>query len=474
MVENIKSKTGIKCNEKDLFDKLKQIVETVASIKENSCSLEKKYFHYSKIKYAKPLNRSIVYFSNKKSEENWNRTKWAFQRHIMNSSFYKRYAKHVELLNSDTYFSFYNFISKFIPYVFYKKVTTDEIREITVGFFKILKKEGTTSSLKEFSAGWKPQGNYKINDSLVIRKPKQRDFNNIKMDAEETNFDSVFHNSNAVIELTFLQKNGGDNHLVLTEILHFIISVFKIGRIDTTWIYSTAFDYFDMIPTGYMIERVNSHYKTKFTKKDVLFLRNTLDFVNKNYKDLDFNPINFGEKNQLGIALNTYHNAVKNLGSFRTEITPYAVKIINGLLIKEHDDSTARFVRRTSIFLYYLGIRHKDTEQILKIAYTWRSNYFHGTSTKKPKNDGKNKHGLTPKFVELFVLNCARLIIFTLIILKKNNGDDLSKLIDKTYTIEGIKKLKTELKKTKKYFSTYKNGIKIKEPNALDVEILEC
>ncbi len=474
MKRKVKAKIEIKCDEKDLFDKLKQIVEDIASIKENSCSLEKKYFHYSKIEYAKPLKRAIVRYSDKKSEESWNRMKWAYERQIMNSPFYKRYTKHMKSLDSDSHFNFYDFISQFIPYAFYKKITTKEIREITDGFFKILKKEGATSSLKEFSAGWKPQGNYKINDSLIIRKPKRSDFDNIKMDADKTNFDSIFNNSNAVIELTFLQKNGGDNHFVLTEILHFILSLFKIGRINTTWRYSTKFDYFEMIPSGLMIDHVNSYNKTKFTKKDVLFLRNTLDFVNKNYRDTEFNPINFGEKNQLGIALNTYHNAIRNLGYFHTEIMPYAVKIINGLLIKEHDDSTARFVRRTSIFLYYLGIRHKDTEQILKIAYTWRSNYFHGTSTAKPKKDGQNKHGLTPKFVELFVLNCARLLILTLVILKKNNGDELSKLIDEAYTIEGIKKLKTELKKTKKYFSTYKNGIKIKEFDVLNVEILEC
>jgi len=107
----------------------------------------------------------------------------------------------------------------------------------------------------------------------------------------------------------------------------------------------------------------------------------------------------------------------------------------------------------------------------LDIVYNWRSDYFHGKPIDKSK--GSKKVQLTEKYIELFMLNCARLLIFTLIILKQRDGERLAELIDNTYTIEGIKKLKLELSTVKKYIPICKEGIKIKE-NGLYADILEC
>ena len=123
--------------------------------------------------------------------------------------------------------------------------------------------------------------------------------------------------------------------------------------------------------------------------------------------------------------------------------------------------------------MYYLGIRNKDTKKILDIAYEWRSDYFHGTPTKRKKIQNKENSQLTEKYVELFMLNCARLIIFSLIILKQKNGKLLTNLIDNAYTIEGIKKLESELSMVSKYIPIHTKGIKIKE-SGLDVDIIEC
>ena len=214
----------------------------------------------------------------------------------------------------------------------------------------------------------------------------------------------------------------------------------------------------------------NAYLRTDFKKKDVNKFKKTYNFLMKNFTKFDFHVHNY--RGRLGIALKTYHDALSQLGSF-AETTPYAVKIINSLLIVERDNSKNRFVNRVFIFLYYLGIRNTKTREILEIAYTWRSNYFHGAPTKEKKSKSMKNNQLTEKYIELFMLNCARLLIFTLIILKHKNGKELTKLIDNTYTIEGIKKLKSELSVVRKYMPIYKNGIKIKE-DGLYVDILEC
>ena len=255
--------------------------------------------------------------------------------------------------------------------------------------------------------------------------------------------------------------------------LNFILSLFKLVNIRSLGTFHTSFDYFDKmyLESYFFHNSYHQDFKTQFKKKDVNKLKNTIDFIIKNYRYTLSNNLH---DDRLGTAIRNYRRGINDLGFFHSQTTPYAVKVINGLLVADRSDSKDKFVTRTLIFLRYLGIRNKNTKKILQYAYDWRSNDGHGTPIEKTKREIEKKLKLTPLYIELFMLNCARLLLFTLVVLKKNSGKELTALIDNTNTVNGIKKLNSELRKTKKYFSVYREGIKIKEGRYLDAEILEC
>lgn len=464
-----------KCNKKDLFENLKKHANNIIYYKKNSCALERKYYHYPKIKYVKKFKKDLNLSRATKLESDWSHFSAIYSHDIWDTEFFKRYQKYVQKLKLNNHFEFHRFMRNFIDFCFYKEITLKKLEKITDDFFKILKSEPVTCSLKNFSSGFSPKRNYKINDSLTIKKPQRQDFFIEKIRAsEEFDYSDLIDNGSCVIEHTFLQKDIGDHDSNIMIQLQTILSIFKLVKFQSMCTLTTTFDPFGMGVSDRMpiYTRGIREITTVFSKKDVCKLKETISFLSKNYERHELNPINYGD-NGLGIALRTYNETLNNLGYFHSEITPYAVKTINGLLVPDVDDSRERFVRRTSNFLYYLGVRNNHTEEILKSAYTWRNHYFHGRSTTSIKKKLENK-GITSKYIELFMLNSARLLLFTLLILKKNNGKELMRLLDDVNTVDGIKKLQRELNKTKKYFSVYKNGIKIKETNTLDVEILEC
>ncbi|MGY5146613.1 MAG: hypothetical protein ACW9W4_01230 [Candidatus Nitrosopumilus sp. bin_7KS] len=304
-----------------------------------------------------------------------------------------------------------------------------------------------------------------------MTKPRICDFDIKKIkDEQQFEYDEVIHETSNVIYHKFEQCGSGDNEMNMQDRVKFILVLYKLAKIQFLGNQSLTFSFYEHIIENYFFHYPrNAYVNTIFKKSDSAKLKKTWDFLSKNLSRYDFHIYN--HRGRLGIALQTYHQALEQIGSI-SETTPYAVKIINSLLIPERDNSKNRFVNRTFLFLYYLGIRNKKTKKILEIAYEWRSNYFHGSPTENKKISKKDPQ-LTEKYVELFMLNCARLIIFTIIIMKQKNGKILTKMIDNAFTIKGIKKLEKELSKVKQYLPIYKNGIKIRE-DGLYVTLIEC
>jgi len=463
-----------RCSKNDLFKNLEKIAGQIIYHKKNSCPRDRIHFHYPKIEYVKQLGGLHDMSRTQKLESDWSYFYHVFESEIMEGEFYKRYSNYAKELRKDDLF-FYRFISNFIQFCFYKEISLEHVQKIADDFFKIMAGKPVNSSLRNFSFGISPKGNYKINNYLTIKKPQKNDFNIKKIPAkEEFDFNGIIPKTSAIINYTFDQHGLGDNEHNVMERLQTILSIFKVIKIDSLGTVHTSFDYFDDLHIGhyYFHQSHLDYLKTNFSKKDVEKLKNTIEFIDKNYKMNEMLSINVKDNN-LGNALRTYQKTLRDLGYYYSETTPYAVKIINGLIVTDSTDSKERFVRRTSNFLYYLGIQNNNTKKILKLAYDWRSNYFHGSSTTKIKKKYEDE-GITTTYIELFMLNSARLLLFTLLILKKNSGKELMDLLDDVNTVEGIRKLKTELKKTKKYISICKKGIKINEPNILKIEILEC
>lgn len=461
------------CNEKDLHYNLFKIVKFVEHLKQSICTVERQYYNYPDIKYVKKFNTFLNMARDKILEDDWGMPIARIHHELFESDFYKKYDNYTKELKLASDFPFHTFIENFIHSCFYDKVDQKTVKKIVSDFFKVVNGGAPLIAMKIFSTGLINKGTYQINDFLTITKRRIEDFDIKKIQYNQLHdYEEAVRNSTLIIYYKFHQHDIGDNNINIQERLKFIFVLFKLVKFQSLGGYNLTFDfYYNDYGDNYFFHYPrNAYLRTEFKKKDVNKFKKTYDFLMKNFTKFDFNIHNY--RGRLGIALQTYHDALSQLGSI-AETTPYAVKIINSLLIAERDNSKNRFVNRVFIFLYYLGIRNINTKEILEIAYTWRSNYFHGAPTKGKKSNNMKNNQLTEKYIELFMLNCARLLIFTLIILKHKNGKELTKLIDNTYTIEGIKKLKSELSVVRKYIPIYKNGIKIKE-DGLYVDILEC
>lgn len=461
------------CTEKDLHDNLSKTAKFIERLKQNICTVERQYYNYPNIKYVKKFNKFLNMSYDKRLEDDWGMPIAQIDSELFKSNFYQKYDNYIKKLKLTNYFTFSTFITNFVRGCFYNKIDQKTIKKIVSSFFQVVNGRAPLVAIKIFSTGLINKGTFQINDFLTITKPRIEDFDIKKIQYDQLHdYEEAVSNSTAIIYYKFQQYTTGDNTINIQDRLKFIFVLFKLVKFQSLGGYSLTFNFYDSdFRDNYFFHYPrNAYLHTEFKKKDVNKFKKTYDFLMKNFTRFDFNIHNY--KGRLGIALQTYHNALEELGSI-AETTPYAVKIINSLLIVERDNSKNRFVNRVFIFLYYLGIRNNKTKEILEIAYEWRSNYFHGAPTKGKKSKNMKNNPLTEKYVELFMLNCARLLIFTLIILKQKDGKQLTKLIDNTYTIEGIKKLKTELSIVRKFISIYKNGIKIKE-DGLDIDILEC
>lgn len=461
------------CNEKDLHYNLSKIAKFIEQLKQNICTVERRYYNYPDIKYVKKFNKFLNMARDKILEDDWDMPIAQIDRDLFESNFYKKYDNWIKELKLTSDFPFHTFITNFVHGCFYDKIDQTTIKKIVSGFFKVVNGNAPLITIKIFSTGLTNKGTHQINDFLTITKPRIVDFDIKKIQYDQLfDYNEAVTNSTTIIYHKFQQYNIGDNCINIQDRLKFIFVLFKLVKFQPLGAYNLTFDfYFSDFGDSYFFHHpINAYLRTEFKKKDVNKFKKTYEFLMKNFTRFDFNIHNY--KGRLGIALQTYHNALGQLGSI-AETTPYAVKIINSLLIIERDSSKNRFVNRVFIFLYYLGIRNNKTKEILEIAYEWRSNYFHGAPTKGKKSKNMKNSLLTEKYVELFMLNCARLLIFTMIILKQKDGKQITKLIDNAYTIEGIKKLESKLSIVRKYVSIYKNGIKIKE-DGLYVDILEC
>ena len=59
------------CNEKDLGIALLKLSRLIEQIKKNSCSLERKYYHYPDVKFAKKPKKILNVSRDKKLENDW-------------------------------------------------------------------------------------------------------------------------------------------------------------------------------------------------------------------------------------------------------------------------------------------------------------------------------------------------------------------------------------------------------------------
>ena len=460
------------CNEKDLYYNLSKIAKFIERLKQNICTVERQYYQYPNIQYVKKFNKFLNMAKDKKLENSWGFPIAQINYDLFESNFYKKYDNFVKKSKLTGHFTFHTFITNFIDCCFYDIIDNRTIKKIANGFFRIINGSDPLITIKIFSNGLISKETYHINNFLTITKPRIEDFDIKKIKDEQVfDYDEVVSDSKTVIYYKSRQHSIGDNYINIQDRLKFIFVLFTLVKFQSFGGYNLTFDFYssDFSDSYFFHRSINAYLRTEFQKKNIDKFKKTYNFLIKNFTRYDFNIHNY--TGRLGIALKTYHDALDQLGSI-AETTPYAVKIINSLLIPERDNSKNRFVNRIFVFLYYLGIRNNKTKEILDIAYNWRSNYFHGAPTKEKKLKNKN-NSLTEKYVELFMLNCARQLIFTLIILKQKNGEKLTKLIDNTYTIHGIKKLESELSVVKKYMPIYKKGIKIKE-DGLYIDILEC
>ncbi len=460
------------CNEKDLYSNLLKIAKFIENVKKTSCTLERKYYHYPDVRFVKKRNAFLNFSHDKVLENDWGIPISQINHELYESNFYKKYDQLVKNLNLKTHFSLYTFTSNFVHVCFYNKLDSKTIKKITNGFFKIVNRNCPDVVMKSFSTGFIVKDTYRLNDSFVISKPRIGDFNLEKIPNDNWfDYGDILHNSTSVVQHKFQQCDLGDNTMNISSRIEFILVLFKLVKYQPVFDYNLTFDFYghEFGDLYHFHHPRNDYFHTELKVRDLPKFKKTYDYLMKNLNRYDFNVHN--HTGRLGIALQTYHHALDQLGTI-TETTPYSVKIINSLLIPERDNSKNRFVNRVFLFLYYLGIRNKKTREILEIAYNWRSNYFHGAPTKDKKLK-KTGSVLTEKYVELFLLNSARLIILSLLILKQKNGKDLTELIDNAYTVEGIRKLTSNLSKVKKYIPIYKQGIKIKE-DGMNITILEC
>ena len=204
-------KMSTKCTKDDLFKNLEEIAKNIIYYKKNSCPRVRIHFHYPKIKYVKKLRGIHDMSTTKKLESDWHLFCMLYEDQIMKEEFYKRYSEYVKNLRSDNLF-FYRFLSNYIEFCFYKEITLDFIKKITGDFFKILAKTPVTTSLRDFSFGLVPKGNYKISDCLTIKKPQKHDFLFKKIPAtNESDFGRTVHETSAIINYRFSQSTLGDN-----------------------------------------------------------------------------------------------------------------------------------------------------------------------------------------------------------------------------------------------------------------------